>query len=146
MKQPIFDRTKPYGEIRGMTGLVGYVQNGIEFDIQGNPKQPPVENPPVSAAAVSPPEPADAVSAPAPADDPGVKSADETVPGVGYVPPPSGEPKPATVMKPLAEVPFALLKATAVKELKAPANLSKAAYQKLLAEQGITELEVPADS
>jgi len=51
-----FDRSKPFGEIRGMSGVVGYMQGGREFDIHGNPVRP--DPPPAPPKPQDPPKPA----------------------------------------------------------------------------------------
>lgn len=74
-----FDRTRPYGEVRGMSGIVGYMQGGHEFDVQGNPvaADPPPAPPKVKVppkpdeAPVVETQPTDAESAEANADESG---------------------------------------------------------------------------
>ncbi len=61
-----FDRSKPFGEIRGMSGIAGYMQGGREFDTQGNlvaadpsPPAPKPQKPPAPPAAPAPQPPAE---------------------------------------------------------------------------------------
>lgn len=61
------DRSKPFGEIRDMAGLAGYIQNGIEYDIAGQPMNPgaqPMRPPPAPIAAPPPTPPREPIAQP----------------------------------------------------------------------------------